>query len=289
MSKDYLEDNESLYPLDTLNYKSILPSISKCESSISEIVESLDTDSSLFRLKHIRKSIGPIKESLKLKSSSKKLSQLGTIRKPPTLSLPSVISLKKRVIKRNILNPLSNHNSSGFFLTEGNTSHNILNTERIRHPTEPIEIKNIKGYIKKKETTITEAVDKINVDSSKLNYDIINEGNLISSYNRGMIIKCQSFLSNLDKKNNINTDEFIEEGLKEKKRFNFYKSLDLIISKLHNVDYATMQRILFEMKNQNGMNRQYQEKKRKKLHNKVIKILDSNEMTVKRIVKRNCK
>ena len=289
MSKEYLENNESLYPLDTINYKGILPSISKCESNISEIVDSLDTERSLFRLKHLRKSIVPIKESIKIKSSSKKISQLGSIRKPPTLSMPSVISLKKRVIKRNLLNPLSNHNSSGFFLTEGNTSHNIINTERNRHPTEPIEIKNIKGYIKKKKNAITEAVDKINVDSSKVNYEIINEGNLISNYNKGMIIKCQSFLSNLDKKNNINTDEFIEEALKEKKRFNFYKSLDLIISKLHNVDYETMQRILFEKKNQNGINRKYQEKKRTKLHNKVIKLLDSNEMTVKRIVKRNGK
>ena len=289
MSKEYLENNESLYPLDTINYKGILPSISKCESNISEIVDSLDTERSLFRLKHLRRSIVPIKESIKIKSSSKKISQLGSIRKPPTLSMPSVISLKKRVIKRNLLNPLSNHNSSGFFLTEGNTSHNIINTERDRHPTEPIEIKNIKGYIKKKENAITEAVDKINVDSSKVNYEIINEGNLISNYNKGMIIKCQSFLSNLDKKNNINTDEFIEEALKEKKRFNFYKSLDLIISKLHNVDYETMQRILFEKKNQNGINRKYQEKKRTKLHNKVIKLLDSNEMTVKRIVKRNDK
>ena len=289
MSKEYLENNESLYPLDTINYKGILPSISKCESNISEIVDSLDTERSLFRLKHLRRSIVPIKESIKIKSSSKKISQLGSIRKPPTQSMPSVISLKKRVIKRNLLNPLSNHNSSGFFLTEGNTSHNIINTERNRHPTEPIEIKNIKGYIKKKENAITEAVDKINVDSSKVNYEIINEGNLISNYNKGMIIKCQSFLSNLDKKNNINTDEFIEEALKEKKRFNFYKSLDLIISKLHNVDYETMQRILFEKKNQNGINRKYQEKKRTKLHNKVIKLLDSNEMTVKRIVKRNGK
>lgn len=289
MSKEYLENNESLYPLDTINYKGILPSISKCESNISEIVDSLDTERSLFRLKHLRRSIVPIKESIKIKSSSKKISQLGSIRKPPTLSMPSVISLKKRVIKRNLLNPLSNHNSSGFFLTEGNTSHNIINTERNRHPTEPIEIKNIKGYIKKKENAITEAVDKINVDSLKVNYEIINEGNLISNYNKGMIIKCQSFLSNLDKKNNINTDEFIEEALKEKKRFNFYKSLDLIISKLHNVDYETMQRILFEKKNQNGINRKYQEKKRTKLHNKVIKLLDSNEMTVKRIVKRNGK
>ena len=289
MSKEYLENNESLYPLDTINYKGILPSISKCESNISEIVDSLDTERSLFRLKHLRRSIVPIKESIKIKSSSKKISQLGSIRKPPTLSMPSVISLKKRVIKRNLLNPLSNHNSSGFFLTEGNTSHNIINTERNRHPTEPIEIKNIKGYIKKKENAITEAVDKINVDSSKVNSEIINEGNLISNYNKGMIIKCQSFLSNLDKKNNINTDEFIEEALKEKKRFNFYKSLDLIISKLHNVDYETMQRILFEKKNQNGINRKYQEKKRTKLHNKVIKLLDSNEMTVKRIVKRNGK
>lgn len=289
MSKEYLENNESLYPLDTINYKGILPSISKCESNISEIVDSLDTERSLFRLKHLRRSIVPIKESIKIKSSSKKISQLGSIRKPPTLSMPSVISLKKRVIKRNLLNPLSNHNSSGFFLTEGNTSQNIINTERNRHPTEPIEIKNIKGYIKKKENAITEAVDKINVDSSKVNYEIINEGNLISNYNKGMIIKCQSFLSNLDKKNNINTDEFIEEALKEKKRFNFYKSLDLIISKLHNVDYETMQRILFEKKNQNGINRKYQEKKRTKLHNKVIKLLDSNEMTVKRIVKRNGK
>ena len=289
MSKEYLENNESLYPLDTINYKGILPSISKCESNISEIVDSLDTERSLFRLKHLRRSIVPIKESIKIKSSSKKISQLGSIRKPPTLSMPSVISLKKRVIKRNLLNPLSNHNSSGFFLTEGNTSHNIINIERNRHPTEPIEIKNIKGYIKKKENAITEAVDKINVDSSKVNYEIINEGNLISNYNKGMIIKCQSFLSNLDKKNNINTDEFIEEALKEKKRFNFYKSLDLIISKLHNVDYETMQRILFEKKNQNGINRKYQEKKRTKLHNKVIKLLDSNEMTVKRIVKRNGK
>ena len=289
MSKEYLENNESLYPLDTINYKGILPSISKCESNISEIVDSLDTERSLFRLKHLRRSIVPIKESIKIKSSSKKISQLGSIRKPPTLSMPSVISLKKRVIKRNLLNPLSNHNSSGFFLTEGNTSHNIINTERNRHPTEPIEIKNIKGYIRKKENAITEAVDKINVDSSKVNYEIINEGNLISNYNKGMIIKCQSFLSNLDKKNNINTDEFIEEALKEKKRFNFYKSLDLIISKLHNVDYETMQRILFEKKNQNGINRKYQEKKRTKLHNKVIKLLDSNEMTVKRIVKRNGK
>ena len=286
MSKEYLENNESLYPLDTINYKGILPSISKCESNISEIVDSLDTERSLFRLKHLRRSIVPIKESIKIKSSSKKISQLGSIRKPPTLSMPSVISLKKRVIKRNLLNPLSNHNSSGFFLTEGNTSHNIINTERNRHPTEPIEIKNIKGYIKKKKNAITEAVDKINVDSSKVNYEIINEGNLISNYNKGMIIKCQSFLSNLDKKNNINTDEFIEEALKEKKRFNFYKSLDLIISKLHNVDYETMQRILFEKKNQNGINRKYQEKKRTKLHNKVIKLLDSNEMTVKRIVKK---
>ena len=286
MSKEYLENNESLYPLDTINYKGILPSISKCESNISEIVDSLDTERSLFRLKHLRRSIVPIKESIKIKSSSKKISQLGSIRKPPTLPMPSVISLKKRVIKRNLLNPLSNHNSSGFFLTEGNTSHNIINTERNRHPTEPIEIKNIKGYIKKKENAITEAVDKINVDSSKVNYEIINEGNLISNYNKGMIIKCQSFLSNLDKKNNINTDEFIEEALKEKKRFNFYKSLDLIISKLHNVDYETMQRILFEKKNQNGINRKYQEKKRTKLHNKVIKLLDSNEMTVKRIVKK---
>ena len=50
-----------------------------------------------------------------------------------------------------------------------------------------------------------------------------------------------------------------------------------------------MQRILFEKKNQNGINRKYQEKKRTKLHNKVIKLLDSNEMTVKRIVKRNGK
>ena len=289
MSKEYLENNESLYPLNTINYKGILPSISKCESNISEIVDSLDTERSLFRLKHLRRSIVPIKESIKIKSSSKKISQLGSIRKPPTLSMPSVISLKKRVIKRNLLNPLSNHNSSGFFLTEGNTSHNIINTERNRHPTEPIEIKNIKGYIKKKKNAITEAVDKINVDSSKVNYEIINEGNLISNYNKGMIIKCQSFLSNLDKKNNINTDEFIEEALKEKKRFNFYKSLDLIISKLHNVDYETMQRILFEKKNQNGINRKYQEKKRTKLHNKVIKLLDSNEMTVKRIVKRNGK
>ena len=289
MSKEYLENNESLYPLDTINYKGILPSISKCESNISEIVDSLDTERSLFHLKHLRRSIVPIKESIKIKSSSKKISQLGSIKKPPTLSMPSVISLKKRVIKRNLLNPLSNHNSSGFFLTEGNTSHNIINTERNRHPTEPIEIKNIKGYIKKKENAIIEAVDKINVDSSKVNYEIINEGNLISNYNKGMIIKCQSFLSNLDKKNNINTDEFIEEALKEKKRFNFYKSLDLIISKLHNVDYETMQRILFEKKNQNGINRKYQEKKRTKLHNKVIKLLDSNEMTVKRIVKRNGK
>ena len=43
MSKEYLENNESLYPLDTINYKGILPSISKCESNISEIVDSLDT------------------------------------------------------------------------------------------------------------------------------------------------------------------------------------------------------------------------------------------------------
>lgn len=289
MSKDFIEDNESLYPLDDSNYKGILPSISKYESSISEIVESLDTERSLFHLRHLRRSLAPIKESLKLKSSSKKLSQIGSIRKPPTLSMPSVISLKKRKIKRNILNPLSSNNSTGFFLTEGDTSHNIINSERIRQHTEPIEIKNIRGYIKKKESAITEAIDKINVDSSKVNYEIINEGNLISNYNKGMIVKCKSYLSTLDKKNNINLNEFIEEDLKEHKRYNLYKSLDLIISKLHNVDYATMQRLLFEMKSQNVINRQYQEKKRTRLHHKVLKLLDSNEMTVKRIVTKKSK
>ena len=102
-----------------------------------------------------------------------------------------------------------------------------------------------------------------------------------------MISKCNLVLSNLDKKNNINTDEYLTTDVKEKRRYDFYKSLDLVISKLHNVDYMTLQRMLREIKEKTESKRKLKQDQRVKLHSKILKLLDQNYISLKNIVNKS--
>ena len=120
-----------------------------------------------------------------------------------------------------------------------------------------------------------------------MNNNLLTELQSLSEYNKGMISKCNLVLSNLDKKNNINTDEYLTTDVKEKRRYDFYKSLDLVISKLHNVDYMTLQRMLHELKEKTESKRKLKQDQRAKLHSKILKLLDQNYISLKNIVNKS--
>ena len=285
MSRDLLSKDESIYPFVELKkLPSILPTISSYKADITDSVDTLHFDQPIAPSK-LRRALLRDKIETKKKTGNKVVKSQTVSKKRIEIKLPPLFKLHK-LGARNIAKDTSTLKESeslpksSFFVTSNSCD---LNSES----TEEKEVGNLKCSFKKKQRTINKTIQEINLNSSQMNNNLLTELQSLSEYNKGMISKCNLVLSNLDKKNNINTDEYLTTDVKEKRRYDFYKSLDLVISKLHNVDYMTLQRMLHELKEKTESKRKLKQDQRAKLHSKILKLLDQNYISLKNIVNKS--
>lgn len=284
MSTTMLKE-DSIYPYIEKKNPNILPMISSYETSITESVDNLQTERGSIP-KSIRHTFLKQKTDITIPLNQKQKIKMKFMSKKISDKLPSIFTIKKKEPRkpRNIdrsFQYLSNPKSSGFFLTTptGESSQSSTNNY-----IETINLKQLKSSLKKKEKKITKQLKEIDLNSSQTNNDLLTEMQNFSNYNKGMISKCNNYLKSFNKKLKINIDEFIEEdGEKNEEHYNFNKCLDTIISKVNNVDYKTIQRMIDDV-NGNQTKRSNEECVRAKKRNLVLKLLNKTNFKIQKIL-----
>ena len=281
---------DSIYPYIDKKNPNILPMISSYETSITESVDNLQTERGSIP-KSIRHTFFKQKTDTTITPQNQnQKTKIKFISKKVSGKLPSIFTTKKKEANRKPRNIdrsfqyLSNPKSSGFFLTTATGESSQASVSRTKNYTQTLDVKQLKISLKKKGKKINKQLKEIDLNSSQTNADLLTEMKNFSIYNKGMINKCNNCLTTFNKKVKINIDEFIEEdGKKNEEQYNFHKCLDTIISKINNVDYKTIQRMLDDI-NGNQTKRTNEECVRSKKRNMVLKLLNKSNFKIQKIL-----